>query len=153
MDHTETKVKIIQKEFSLKTRKMDIIENVKTFLKFKHILDLTEDDHKQHIYDAELVKKFFQIVFEYDPENDQEDILLKKFPLFGITSAFKKFQTHEPLLKHEERAIINFADKFTTCTLDKDKVAKLTEDSLLKNQASDVIDIVKEVNKHSHTRA
>ena len=42
---------------------------------------------------------------------------LKRFPMYGLSSAFKKFQSNEELLPHEEDAVIQFSDKFTTCTL------------------------------------
>ena len=49
---------------------------------------------------------------DIEPDNEEAnianpaDLLISRFPLFGITSAFKKFQTHEPLLPYEEAAII-----------------------------------------------
>ena len=46
-----------------------------------------------------------------------QESLLSRFPLYGLSSAFKKFQTNEEIEPFEEKAVINFANKFTTCTL------------------------------------
>ena len=49
--------------------------------------------------------------------------------------------------------MINFANKFTTCTLNQDTIATMTEDSDLKEKAAEVIEIVKAVNIHNHTKS
>ena len=77
---------------------------------------------------------------------------LKRFPLFGINSAFKKFQTKEDLLPHEEAAVIQFTNKFTTCTLNKAVIASKTEVPELKARSDEVSKICKCVNIHSHTQ-
>ena len=69
-----------------------------------------------------------------------------------ISSAFKKFQTHETLLPYEETAIINFANKYTTCTLNPASIAAMTDDPTLKEKSSEVAYICKCVNIHRHTK-
>ena len=89
-----------------------------------------------------------------DEHSDQfVDDFLRQFPLFGLSKAFKKFQTKEDLLDHEERAIITFANKFTTCTLNEAVIASKTEDKELKNKAADVVEIVRVCYVHSHTKS
>ena len=45
-----------------------------------------------------------------------------------MSAAFKKLQTKEKLLDHEEKAVIAFVNKFTTCTLNEAVVASKTDD-------------------------
>ena len=80
------------------------------------------------------------------------DSIVSQFPLFGITSAFKTFQTLEKLCEHEEKAIINFADKFTSCTLNRAKLETMTEAEILKKKCDELLDIINSVNIHSHTQ-
>ena len=110
--------------------------------------------------DTENLKSIHQQVFHTKNEDFIEETsdefgmeFLNMFKLFGLSSAFKKFQTKEDLLKHEERAVIVFADKFTTCTLNESVIASKTNDKTLKSKASEVIEIVKRCNVHSHTRS
>ena len=56
-------------------------------------------------------------------------------------------------MEHEGRAVITFADRFTTCTLNEHSLAARTDDETLKERAADVIDIVKKVNVHKHTKS
>ena len=105
--------------------------------------------------DAQILHDIFRNIFETDNsqphiEEGVED-LLKRFPLFGLSSAFKKFQTKEDLMDHEESAIIKFANKFTTCTLNKSVIEAKTEDKELKKRAADVVNIIRECYIHSHT--
>ena len=77
---------------------------------------------------------------------------IRKFPMYGISSAFKKFQRKENLLHYEEQAIINFANKFTTCTLNAAVIASKTDNEELKRKSCDVVKTVKECYIHSHTK-
>ena len=101
-------------------------------------------------YAWNLLRKLLKI------KDEQADIspeaIFSKFPLVGISAAFIKFQTQEELLKHEEEAIINFANKFTTCTLNKATIESMTEDPDLKHRGAEVLEIVMSVNIHNHTR-
>lgn len=65
--------------------------------------------------------------------------LLKWLTFIGLKTAFKTFQSQEQLLKYEEEVVINFADKFTTVSLNLSAVSE------------PVVDIVKIVNIHHHT--
>ena len=67
--------------------------------------------------------------------------VLKRFVFFGLRQAFKKFESKESLLGFEERAVINFANKFTTVSLNPATVGEK------------VSEIAKTVNIHKHTRA
>jgi len=72
---------------------------------------------------------------------DKLDRVLSKFSFVGLTSAFKKFQSHEELTTTEETAVLNFADKFTSVSLCPSVVGK------------EVVGIVQKVNQHRHTKA
>ena len=77
---------------------------------------------------------------------------MSKFPLFGISSAFRKFQPFERLKDHEELAVKKFANKFTTCTLNQATLESMTDDPVLKQKSADLLEIIKSVNLHNHTR-
>ena len=75
-------------------------------------------DSEEHNLLNEFYCHFVQVnIEEVDGEGVdlkfRED-LMSRFPLFGLSSAFKKFQTNEDLKDYEEKAAINFANKFTT---------------------------------------
>ena len=82
----------------------------------------------------EAVREFSKSKFK-DGKCDVEAIL-RKFKFFGICEAFKKFETKEDLLEHEERAVIKFANKFTTVSLNAATVGQTYV-----------------VGRHKHTRA
>ena len=133
------------------------IENLQNnlihLLKRKYHSELQQDD----ISEEELrisTEKLCEMINQSNRERQRldTDMLLSKFPLFGITSAFKKFQTREQLLPFEEQAIINFANRFTTCTLNAASIERMTCDQNLKKRGSEVVDIVRCVNIHNHTR-
>ena len=92
-----------------------------------------------------------QLNYPADTDLTQSDIL-SKFPFYGISSAFKKFQNLERLDEHEEMAVINFANKFTTCTVSPAMIKQMTDHSVLKEKSEKVLDIVKAVNIHNHSR-
>ena len=86
-----------------------------------------------------------------NPTNFFEEFL-KRFSLLGLNSAFKKFQTKEELLPHEENAIIEFANKYTTCTLNVDTI-RVKIDKTVEDLAAQIVKIVTECNWHRHTRS
>ena len=86
-------------------------------------------------------------------ENDVCNQLMIHFPFFGVAAAFKKFQTKEDLLDHEEKAIIAFVNKFTTCSLNAAVIASKTDDDDLKRMADKVIEIVRNVHIHRDTKS
>ena len=82
--------------------------------------------------DAESLYKIYRQIIQVEEEDEDYveehsdrffDDFLKRFPLYGLSAAFKKFQTKEDLLEHEEKAIIIFANRFTTCTLNEASIA------------------------------
>jgi hypothetical protein len=85
--------------------------------------------------------------------NELCKMFMNHFPFFGIAAAFKKFQTKEELLEHEEEAIVAFINKFTTCTLNEAVIAPKTDDNDLKKRANEVIKIVRKVNIHRDTKS
>ena len=122
----------------------------KHFTNNEHFTD-TDYEKLKFIY-KELFGQF-HINNDNDMLNEELNEFLDMFKLFGLSSAFKKFQTLEELLEYEEKAVIVFADKFTTCTLNEHLIASKTEDNYLKTKAAEVIEIVKKCNVHSHTRS
>ena len=131
---------------------MDVKQNLRKVLEAYYVHGkVTKEDEAEKCY--KIYRKYFEI------DNDQlvtEEMFveefLSRFLLYGISSAFKKFQRKGDLLDHEERAIINFADKFTTCTLNEAVIASKTEDGELKKRSAEVVDIVKRCYIHSHTK-
>ena len=61
-------------------------------------------------------------------------------PFKHIRSAFRKFRNEEPLREVEKEAVKNFADAFSTCSLNPDTVG------------ADVAKIAYEVQRHHHTK-
>ena len=127
--------------------KIDIIEALNTKYGMNKEKKLTKEQEDS-------IKLFYKYFIQTDRKKELEnpDEFLSTFPLYGIQSAFKKFQTNEELLKHEELAIINFVNRFTTCTLNKDMIASKTSDPHLKERSSEVADICTCVNVHNHTK-
>ena len=109
--------------------------------------------------DLTFLQKLYQEVFltmqlDIDEHSDEfTDDFLQMFKLFGLSSAFKKFQTKEDLLDHEDQAVITFANKFTTCTLNEAMIASKTDDKILKDKAKEVVEIIKTCYIHSHTKS
>ena len=74
-------------------------------------------------------------------ESSDVDSILSRFKFIGLTKAFKKFQTQEALSWNEESAVIHFANTFTSVCLSPKIVGEK------------VVNIVKKVNQHRHTKA
>ena len=74
-------------------------------------------------------------------KNTNYDEILSRFKFIGLCGAFKKFQTGEELLDFEEKAVISFAEKFTSVSLCPSVVGEK------------VANLVKKVNNHRHTKA
>ena len=107
---------------------------------------LVRSVHPQTLEDSQISDKAKDILYSFGKEKLENEFLepydiLRKFKLIGMRSAFKKFQTHEPLMEYEETAIINFANTFTSVSLSPATSGK------------EVVDIVKSVNMHRHTKA
>ena len=126
----------------------------KAFEYYDGITDINEPNSENYIEIKKLEASVIQLMknlFEYDGAMDILQIL-EKFPLHGIKKAFKKFQTQEVLFKHEESAIINFANRFTTCTLNKATLESKTNDHNLKSSSFELLEIIRTVNIHNHTK-
>ena len=118
-------------------------------------------DSVYHHTDITLLQNIYAEIFQTDDGtavcNMEPHWIVAKlgshFPFYGLPAAFKKFQTKEKLLDYEEKAVIAFVDKFTTCTLNEASIASKTDDVNLKKRAKEVIDIVSEVNIHRDTKS
>ena len=87
----------------------------------------------------ELLISFFEDKLE--SQHEDYDMVLSRFKFIGLSQAFKKFQNQEELLDYEEKAVTNFAEKFTSVSLCPSVVGEK------------VVNLVKKVNKHRHTKA
>ena len=90
------------------------------------------------------IKNFYQLYFKKDHSETLDNILkalIPKFKMLGLKCAFYKLQVNADLTIQEEIALVNFANEFTTCTLNPNLVGE------------DVAELVKEVNFHCHTRS
>ena len=108
----------------------------------------------ENMWSKKKIQDLFRVILGVENEKqvlNYHDVL-KKFPLYGISSAFRKFQTLEPLKEYEETAIKSFARKFTTCTLSPAMLEHMTEDSVLKTKSNSLLETIKSVNIHNHTR-
>ena len=123
---------------------------VKKFYSNDIILDSSDQTVLNHFYYQYVQTNNDRVDTDVDELKFQED-LMARFPLFGISSAFKNFQTNEDLKPHEEKAVINFVNRFTTCTKNVDTIRMMTDDQTLKETAESIIRIVEEVHGHHHT--
>ena len=71
--------------------------------------------------------------YRENPENFVKDFV-KHFPLFGLTEAFKKFKTKTQVEEYEEKAVVAFADIFTTSTLNEAVIKSKCQDQRLQQK-------------------
>ena len=103
------------------------------------IFPLTLKEYQEREKASKLIRKFgLERMPKYS--EDGSDILAR-FKFIGLKDAFKKFQTNGVLKDYEEKAVLNFVDKFTSVCLAPAVVG------------SHVVDLVKSVNMHRHTKA
>ena len=126
-----------------------IKNKIKVALKKIYSQNTSENARKT---EKEYVQNFYKNFVQKNSDDIPGDKILKKFPLYGVVEAFKKFQTKEDLLPHEEAAIISFTNKFTTCTLNKATIESKTNNSVLKERSGEVVKICECVNIHAHTQ-
>ena len=127
----------------------EVTELLKDIVKNKY----KDEEERKESSISESVRNFFDKLQGVERRAEiTSDTILSRFPLYGVSASFTKFQTHENLLEHEEKALIRFADKFTTCTLNQATIESMTDDPSLKNTSAEVRDIVMSVNIHNHTR-
>ena len=74
---------------------------------------------------------------EYHKLKKNEEFTL---PFVGISQTFEKLRNEQDLEPNEKKSLINFIDEYTTVSLCKDEVGKK------------VVQIAKEVNRHSHSK-
>ena len=127
-----------------------IKNEIKDLILKKHLGDERQEVLAQREFEE--MNKTLSIRHDEVANKTPADSLISRFPLFGISSAFKKFQTHETLLPYEECAIIQFANKFTTCTLNPASISEMTEHPDLKKKSDKVAEICECVNIHRHSR-
>ena len=131
-------------------------KTIKNVLK-DHFVDGLVLNQEKKIAICSFYEKHFETEDEnYEIDKDSSMFLEKfidRFPLYGLSSAFKKFQSNEELFPHEEKAVITFSDKFTTCTLNSATIKEMTDDEDLKAKSDEVIKIVSQVNRHGHTKS
>ena len=129
--------------------------NAKTYIKkMLNCICKNKVEDIENMWSKKKIQDLFRVILGV--ENEKQDLnyhdFLKKFPLYGISSAFRKFQTLESLNEYEETAIKSFARKFTTCTLSPTMLEHMTEDSVLKTKSNSLLETIKSVNIHNHTR-
>ena len=56
------------------------------------------------------------------------------------------------LLPNEEEALVAFADKFVTCTLNPDMAAKMIDEKVTAEEGEAIVKIAKETQTHHHTK-
>ena len=66
--------------------------------------------------------------------------------------AFKKLRKCDKLDKDEKRALIGFADCFTTCTLNPDMAAKMIDDTTTIEEGIEIVKKAEETQTHYHTK-
>ena len=70
----------------------------------------------------------------------------------SLESVFKKLRQNEELSSDEENILVAFAEKFTTCTLNKEKAEEHLGEDDKQNQGEEIIQIVKQFQIHHHTK-
>ena len=95
--------------------------------------------------------------FEDDLENDS-DIELEQDAdtdfesKSGLEKAFEKLRLDEKLKKKERKALVAFADRFVTCTLNPDMAAKMIDETVSIEEGIKIVKKVKETQTHHHTK-
>ena len=92
-------------------------------------------------------KKNRSLNISKDPcENNPEDSKCT------LEKAFDKLRNRDTLDKEEEKALINFADRFVTCTLNPDMAAKMVSKDTDISEGRRIVKIAKETQSHHHTK-
>ena len=124
----------------------------------KEVRNLLAELHNSESPDNSAVMEMKKIIQKitnttiYEGQDEQTIIkdFKKFFPLFGLPTAFKKFQTKDPLATWEESAVIQFADRFVTVSTNEALIKTKTE---LPDTAAKVKEIVELCNTHKCTKA
>ena len=70
-----------------------------------------------------------------------------------LENAYRKLRENEPLSKEEENALIEFVDRSVTCTLNPEMAAKMIDVNKTREDGLTIIEIVKDVQVHHHTKS
>ena len=92
---------------------------------------------------------------EDDDDSDNETEQEENKPInyeSDLEKAFRKLRRDEKLKKIERKALVAFADKFTTCTLNPDMAAKMIDETTSLSEGIKIVEIVEETQKHHHTK-
>ena len=98
--------------------------------------------------DEEFEKDNFEQDVDLCKNGEDEDDDSKSF----LEKAFEKLRIDEKLNKKEEKALIAFADKFVTCTLNPDTAAKMMNETASASEGLTIVKIAKETQRHHHTK-
>ena len=92
---------------------------------------------------------------DFESDIEEEDETAEQEHVFDSEShlekAFKKLRKSEKLKKNEEKALVAFADKFTTCTLNPDMAAKMIDEKTDHSEGVKIVEIAEESQCHYHT--
>ena len=86
---------------------------------------------------------------ESDYDNEDDEFLGKKCDL---EKAFDKLRMNGKLKNEEEKALIAFADRFTTCTLNPATAANMIDETTSILEGIKIVTIAKETQTHHHTK-
>ena len=87
------------------------------------------------------------LIISKDPrENNPEDSKCT------LEKAFDKLRNRDTLDKEEEKALIYFADRFVTCTLNPDIASKMVSKDTDISKGRRIVKIAKETQTHHHTK-
>ena len=70
-----------------------------------------------------------------------------------LEEAYRSLREYKPLSTDEENALIDFVDRTVTCTLNPDLAAKMIDVSKTREDGLKIIEIVKDVQVHHHTKS
>ena len=70
-----------------------------------------------------------------------------------LENAYRNLRENKPLSEAEEKSLIDFVDRSVTCTLNPEMAAKMIDVNKTKEDGRKIIEIVKEVQVHHHTKS
>ena len=91
------------------------------------------------------------IVLPNDEKDLQEEEVTEK--VNHLENAYRSLRENKPLTACEEKALIDFVDRSVTCTLNPDMAAKMIDVNKNKEDGLKIIEIVKAVQVHHHTKS
>ena len=129
-------------------------QNIKQILKDYYKNENIEQSKITKI--ASFYKNYLKDQNNQDCDENPDDFLkefVSHFPLFGLTEAFKKFKENQELQDHEERAVITFANTFTTSTLNEAVIRSKCQDKELQKSCEQPSEIVADSSEDSYKKA